>query len=658
MTRSSIETASLVPNSTTPIFENPSWTIENSASLYRIDSWGSPFFQITDKGDVAAVISESDDGPETRLSLHEVVKELRTREIPLPAIVRFPNILSKRISSLIGAFEGAIATNGYRGRFRGCFPIKVNQKREVIHEIASLSRSNHFGFEAGTKAELLIAVSHLSDPEAFIICNGYKDRDFVDLALYATKAGLKVVLVIERTDELETILERSRALNATPVLGVRVRITSGGSGRWASTSGGQGLFGLTALELVRTIDRLKLEDRLDCLKMLHFHQGSQIPDLGTIRRGIDEAASIFAQLCAEGAPLSVINIGGGLAIDYEGTGVVSQSSKNYSVEEYCQGVVATIRKRMDASGIPHPDIISESGRAIASHYSVLVFDVFGGASSQKSKTYEPKPDDPKSLHRLYQLFDSANAKNAVAQSRLADDILEGCHESFQSGEITLRHLAAAQRLRSCLADRIREQTSGSAPRSQTLRNHLSEHYYANFSVFQSMPDAWAIGQLFPVMPIHRLDEQPTHSAVIADITCDCDGKIKRYIGAHDESETIPVHSLRSGEPYYMAVFLVGAYQETLGDIHNLLGDPSVVSVRAHRGEMVFDRAESGDTIEDILRQVDYPRSLLQEGFGRMLDAGISSSEVTGEERNAMVRLFDEILDSTTYLIRSSTPPVS
>ncbi|MFV1994810.1 MAG: biosynthetic arginine decarboxylase [Verrucomicrobiales bacterium] len=630
------------------------WSIADSAALYRVGNWGSGFFEISEDGEVAAVVPESADQPPSQLNLHRIARELESRGIPLPAIVRFPDILSGRINTLVHCFQKAINSLSFEGQFRGCFPIKVNQKREVISEIASLGRPHHFGFEAATKAELVIALSHLRDREAFVVCNGYKDRDFVDLALYGTKAGMRAILVIERTDELDTIVERARALGIRPNLGVRVRITSGGSGRWASTSGGQGLFGLTALELVRTIDRLKAAEMIDCLKMLHFHQGSQIPDLGTIRRGVDEAASIYSQLHAEGAPLEVINIGGGLAIDYEGTGIVSQSSMNYTFEEYCHTVVESLQARLDACGLPHPDIITESGRAIASHYSALIFNVFGGAASQRSLPYEPRKDDPLPLHRLYRLYEEVTAESAIQDGRSADEWLERSHGSFQNGEISLRDLAAAQRLRSCLADRIRDLTSNcGTPRSQTLRNHLSEYYYANFSVFQSIPDAWAINQLFPVMPIHRLDERPSHSAVIADITCDCDGKIKRYIGAHDESETLPVHELRPGEPYYMAVFLVGAYQETLGDIHNLLGAPSVVSARVHQGEMVFDRIEPGDTIGDILEQVDYSRSNLQEGFGDLADDALESNSISGDERNAMFRLFDEILDSTTYLLGSN-----
>ena len=632
-----------------PSSKNESWSVADSALTYRIREWGSPYFSIDQDGNVTASISEEIEQGATQVPLIEVIAELKRRGVNLPAIVRFPYILKDRACQLIQAFEASIEKSGYQGSFNGCFPIKVNQKREVLHELASLNSSHHLGFEAGTKAELLIAISQIRDRNAFIVCNGYKDRDFIDLALYATKAGLNLMIVVERTDELDTILSRSDALGILPRLGVRARIATKGAGRWASTSGGQGLFGLTALELIRTIDRLKLADRLDCLKMLHFHQGSQIPDLATIQRGIEEASTVFRQICSEGAPLEVINVGGGLAIDYEGSGIASHSSRNYSLEEYCHTIVETISRQMDAHDLPHPQIVSESGRAIASHHSVLIFDVFGAASSQRSRAYPPKEKDPEVLKNLFRIIDEVTAGNALEKRRQAEEWLEECHDSFKSGDFDLRKLAAAQRLCSCITDRIRDLSTADAPISPALRQHLSDYYYANFSVFRSIPDSWAIGQLFPVMPIHRHQERPHRSAVIADITCDCDGKIRHYIGPHDELDDLPVHTLRPGEPYYHGVFLVGSYQETLGDIHNLIGEPAVITVRVSGGEVTYDCTDHGDTVSDILRQVDHDRATLLDNFVEKADDALSQNAITADERDAMSRLFDEILDSTTYL---------
>lgn len=635
--------------------------MDQIADLYRIRDWASGHFEVNGAGETVAVIKDENED-DVRVSLLEIVNELNRLNLPLPAILRFPDILTDRVRSLTGAFADAIEKLGYRGSYAGCFPIKVNQKREIITEITSLQRELHFGLEAGTKAELVAAIARIRDADAHLVCNGYKDEAFVDLALYATKAGLKVVIVLERDGELPMILNRARMLGIRPRLGVRIRIESSGAGRWSSTAGGQGQFGLSALEVIRAVDVLREEDLLDCLYMLHYHQGSQIPDLNTIRRGIEEAANFYVELIGEGATLGAINIGGGLAIDYEGASVISNSSKNYSLGQYCETAVEIVRDYMDLNEVPHPVIVSESGRAICSHYSALVFSVLNDEALSGKEATRPEPDAPRELHRLYEILesletqaDSIDAEAALETVSELNAVIYRCRLSFAAGACTLRQLALAENYRECFMDKIEKVFQGKELQASSHRLKLPKFYCANFSVFQSLPDAWAIGQLFPIMPIHRLNESPTCDGIIADITCDCDGKINRYIGVHNEWPTLPLHPIKKGEPYYLGAFLVGAYQETLGDIHNLLGKPTIVSVRFQDGEFSFETVNEGDSVSDILSQVDYSDTELFDGLTDLADEAHSAGRITGTDRNAMVRLFGETMNSSTYLNPERSP---
>lgn len=623
-------------------------SVDENSDLYRIRDWASGHYEVNAAGEVVVVIKD-ENGDDTRVSLVDIIDELNRLELSLPAILRFPDILTDRVRTLTGAFGEAIERLGYRGSYAGCFPIKVNQKREVINEITSLEPELHFGLEAGTKAELIAAISRMRAGEAHLICNGYKDEAFVDLALYATKAGLKAVIVLERESELPLILDRARTLNIKPRLGVRIRINSSGAGRWSSTSGGQGQFGLGPLEVIRAVDMLREEGLLDCLYMLHFHQGSQIPDINTIRRGVEEAANLYVELAGEGAALGAINIGGGLAIDYEGSGVISNSSKNYSLDQYCETVVEIIRDYMEVNELSHPVIISESGRAICSHYSTLVFSILEEGNGPEVEMRPPEPDAPGEVRQLYEILESVDAESTRESVSQTDAVIYRCRLSFEAGACTLRHLAAAEMYRECLTKKIGQILEGKEIPANHPGSSLSKFYYANFSVFQSLPDAWAIGQLFPIMPIHRLDETPGCEGVIADITCDCDGKIDRYIGVHDELTTLPLHPLKSGQPYYVGAFLVGAYQETLGDIHNLLGKPTVVSVRFQEGELHVDTVAEGDSVADILSEVNFSETELFDGLTDVADEAHNESRISGADRNAMVRLFGETLKSSTYL---------
>lgn len=626
---------------------------------YRIRDWGSGFFDVNAAGEAVAVLLD-ENGTEVRISLFEVVKELERRNLSLPAILRFPDILAARVRTMNEAFGNAIKKLGYQGSYSGCFPIKVNQRREVISEVSSVSGNYHFGLEAGTKAELVAALSQLRDSESHLVCNGYKDQNFVDLALYAIKAGLKAVIVIERASELPLILERSSKLGVEPRLGFRIRIQSSGSGRWSTTAGGQGVFGLSYLEIIRAVDLLRASGLLHCLYMIHYHQGSQIPDLNTIRRGLEEAANLYIELANEGAKLGALNVGGGLAIDYDGSGMVSNSSMNYSLAEYSETVVEVIRDYLDLNGIPHPVIITESGRAIASHYSTLLFNVLdeaeGDSSFGKTEACPPEEDAMDEVHRLFATLDKLQVDNIRESVRDADALIHRCHLSFAAGDSSLRDVATIENYRECLTKKVGEIVAENDFPRELLSEELKKYYYANFSVFQSLPDAWAIGQLFPIMPIHRLNERPTREGVIADITCDCDGKLKRYVGFKDEESTLPLHELNPGEPYYLGVFLVGAYQETLGDIHNLFGRPTVVSVRVQDGEFQFDQIQETESVAEVLGQVDFKETELFDDMSDLAGDAHRAGLISDADRKAMLQLFGVTLSSGTYLSNSSQSP--
>lgn len=636
---------------------------------YRIRDWGSGFFDVNEAGEVVAVLTD-EHGTEVRISLLDVVKELDRRNLSLPAIVRFPDILGTRVRMVNEAFNDAIDKLGFQGSYSGCFPIKVNQRREVISEVSSVSSKYHFGLEAGTKAELVAALSLLRNSESHLVCNGYKDQNFVDLALYAIKAGLKAVIVIERASELPLILERSAKLGVEPRLGLRLRIQSGGSGRWSPTAGGQGVFGLSYLEIIRAVDLLRDRGLLHCLYMIHYHQGSQIPDLNTIRRGLEEAASLYIELSHEGAQLEAFNVGGGLAIDYDGSGTSSNSSMNYSLTDYCETVVEVIRDYLDLNQIPHPIIITESGRAIASHYSTLLFNVLDEVENTspfgetEAFPFGQNESDPageavmRDANHLLEILENLKLDNIRDSVREADVLIQRTYLSFAAGDCSLRDVAIIEEYRERLTRKVGNILAENEFPEELLNEKIKKYYYSNFSVFQSLPDAWAIGQLFPIAPIHRLNEKPTQEGVIADITCDCDGKLKRYVGFKDEESTLPLHNLRPGDPYYLGVFLVGAYQETLGDIHNLFGRPTVVSVRIEDGELQFDQIKETESVSEILRQVDFKEAELFDGMSDLADEARDAGLITETDRKEMLQLFGETLSSSTYLSNSSHQPLS
>jgi len=626
------------------------WSPEKSSELYGVESWGHGFFGVNKAGHVTVHLTDEDTKAE--VSLHDVIEGLRDRGTHLPVLLRFRDILHSRIAELNESFRKAIKEANYRGEYRGVYPIKVNQQRQVIEEISEFGKKYHYGLEAGSKPELIAALAHMHDPEAYIICNGYKDEEFIDLALLSQKMGLKIMLVLEMPTELDLILERSRKIGVLPNLGVRVRLSTKGSGHWQDSAGDKSVFGLNASQVIGVVDHLKEAGYLSCLKMLHYHQGSQIPNIAAIREGATEAVRMYCDLVKEGAPMGVLDIGGGMAVDYDGSHTNFHSSCNYSIAEYCTDIVEVVSQVCDKAGITHPNLISESGRAIVAYYSVLVFNILDVTSAQTSEAAPPVPENaPQNLLNIIDVIKTLSKKNLQESFNDAVYYRDQIRAQFFYGAATLRERGLGEAWFWHILTRISKLIAELDEIPEDLRelsSTLVDFYYGNFSLFQSLPDSWAIDQLFPVMPIHRLDEKPTHRAVLADITCDCDGKIDRFIDKEDVAKILPLHKLNPDEPYYVAVFLVGAYQETLGDLHNLLGDTNVVGVHLEKGKPVYTHEVEGDTVADVLSYVEYDPKELISRFRNFAEKAVTEGRISPKERREILDRYREGLNGYTY----------
>lgn len=626
------------------------WSPALSAELYGLPDWGHGYFHVSKQGEITVRLNDDDETAD--ISLKGIVDGLSDRGTQLPVLLRFRDLLHSRIAELNNSFNRAIKEQSYQGSYRGVYPIKVNQQRQVIEEITDFGKKYHYGLEAGSKPELIAALAHMHDPQAYIICNGYKDEEFIDLALHAQKMGLRIILVLEMPTELDAILERSREIGVSPNLGVRVRLATRGSGHWQESAGDKSVFGLNAAQIIEVVDRLRSLDSLDCLKMLHYHQGSQIPSIASIREGATEAVRMYCDLVREGAPMGILDIGGGLAVDYDGSHTNFQSSCNYSIYEYCADIIEVISNICNKAGVSHPDVISESGRAVVSYYSVLVFNILDVTSVQSSDIEPPTPDIPhehlKNLFEVNRVLCKKNLQECVNDAIYYRDLIRA---QFFHGNATLRERGLGEAWCWHILTRVSKQLTDLDDIPEDLRelsNSLTDFYYGNFSLFQSLPDAWAIDQLFPVMPIHRLDERPRHRAVLADITCDCDGKIDRFIDREDVAKILPLHDFRPGEPYYVAVFLVGAYQETLGDLHNLLGDTHVVGVHIENGRPVYTHEVEGDTVADVLSYVEYDPKDLIGRFRSFAEKAVTQGNISPKERREVLDLFRTGLAGYTY----------
>ena len=625
------------------------WQAADSTELYGIERWGNDYFGLSAEGNVTVKTLN------TEVALLDIIKGMVDRDLQMPVLLRVENILDAQIMRLNEAFAAAITQVSYTQRYRGVYPIKVNQQAQVVEEIAAFGERYGHGFEVGSKPEMIIALSALTQPGSLIICNGYKDEEFIGLGLQAIKLGFDCFFVIETPSELPMIIERSRAMDVRPNIGIRIKMVSQVSGHWNSTSGDRSIFGLTASQLVAVVDSLREAQMLDCLKLMHCHLGSQIPSLSDIQAGVVEACRYYIDLVREGAALSHIDFGGGLAVDYTGAKSSDDQSRNYSLEDYCQTLVNTVKTTLDAEQIAHPIIVTESGRALVAYSSVLLFNVL---DTTKFESTEQLPAEPLEHQLLTQLRSVVEGLNEQTVEQCYEDIhryREQIRDGFNQGQIDLRCRAHAENIFldtlhsiAALLDTMVEVPALMAD----LKLSLADIYYGNFSLFQSLPDIWAIDQLFPVMPIHRLAEEPTRQAVLADITCDCDGKIDQFIGLSKAAKTLPLHPLKASEEYYLGVFLVGAYQETLGDLHNLFGDTNVVSVRLNRdGSFDFVKEIHGDTIADVLSYVEYQPRQVELNYRNTAERAVREGRITAAERQQMIKAFKASMQGYTYYER-------
>jgi arginine decarboxylase len=634
------------------------WRVEDSLDLYNVAAWGKGYFSVNAAGHV---VVRPDTTVEREIDLYEVVEGLQARDLSTPVVVRFSDILAHRLKRMHDAFATAITENEYRNRYAAVFPIKVNQQRLVVEEVYRYGREYGFGLEVGSKPELLAVMAMTENaPERLIVCNGFKDDSYIEAVTLATKLGRTIIPVVENFDELGLILKHAATYQVRPRIGVRVKLFSEGSGRWSASAGEKSKFGLFITEILEMFSVLKSHDMLDCLQLVHCHPGSQLQDIRRIKDAINELAHVYAELKLMGAGLKYIDVGGGLGVDYDGSGTNFSSSMNYTLNEYASDVVYRIASVCNARDIPHPMIVSESGRAVAAYHSVLIFDALGSSALDKFRVTGYEAEDYSGDEELPQpVQDLFEAYRAVSERRLVEcyhDALtarEQVLQMFNLGLLSLEFRGLAERLYWATCAKIRDscrKLERLPEELEDLESILSDTYFCNFSVFQSLPDSWAIDQLFPILPIHRLDERPTRTAVLADITCDSDGKIDHFVSMRDVKRTLELHELKSGEKYYLAVFLVGAYQETLGDLHNLFGDTHVVHVRLHdEGGWWIEEIVKGDTANKVLEYMEYDVAELYPALARDCERAIRDGRMTLAESQALKRFYERELDGYAYL---------
>ena len=630
------------------------WTAKDSAALYQVDEWGCDYFEVSNDGNLVVKVDFED--TKVAVPVKKIVSGMLERGIEMPSILRIENLLDHRVSILNKAFSKAIAEIGYQNHYRGVFPIKVNQQCHVVQEIAEFGGAYHHGLEAGSKAELLIALAHIRDWDSLIICNGYKDKEFIELGLYAKKMGIKCFFVLETPKELPIIIERSRALGIEPYLGVRIKLSTIVDGHWNRDSGDKSIFGLSTMSLLEIVDQLRDAEMLHCLQLLHCHIGSQIPNIRNIRVSVQEACRFYCGLVEEGALLGYMDLGGGLAVDYDGSQSNNSHSRNYDLNEYCVDIIETIKENLDPLGIPHPVIVTESGRATVAYSSMLLFNVLDVRDhSPAAVPIEIPEDSHEHIANLYHVLRTLSTKRIQEYFNDALYYREEVRESFKRGQASIRDRALAENITLAILERIASllpKCDRIPSELEHLPELLSDIYYGNFSVFQSLPDIWAIDQVFPIMPIHRLDEFPERQAIIADLTCDCDGKIDHFASPDGIRNTLPLHKLKKDEEYYIGVFLVGAYQETLGDLHNLFGDTNVVSVRVNPdASFEFVHEFHGDTIGNVLEYVEYDLKNVQENFRLIAEQAVKENRISASMRREMLKAYRESLQGYTYYER-------
>jgi arginine decarboxylase len=625
------------------------WTVQDSTELYNIRGWGRDFFSVNEAGNVEVTPA----GPGTlKIDLKELVDDLQSRGLNLPILIRFSDVLRVRLEQLFGAFQQAIVENDYKGVFRGVYPIKVNQQRHVVEELMEHGRPFNLGIEAGSKPELLVALALQENPEALILCNGYKDRAFIETALLAQKLGRRVVITIDRMGELDTILAAAAELDLRPVIGVRARLTTKGAGKWVESTGDRSKFGLTTAEIVATVNRLREAGMLDCLQLLHFHIGSQITNIRAVKDALRESSRIFCELYRLGANMHYLDCGGGLGVDYDGSQTNFHSSVNYTLQEYAADIVSQVAEACNATGVPHPDLVTESGRALVAHHSLLVYNVLATNEILGGHMPEaPAAVDHQVLHSLWEAYSGVSRKNFQEAYHDVLQIKEEAITAFNLGVIDLNARAKVEQMFWATCEKVLKivrDLEYVPDELEGLERQLSDTYYCNFSLFQSMPDHWAVKQLFPTLPIHRLNQQPQRRGIIADLTCDSDGKIDQFIDLRDVKGFLELHSPNGGE-YLVATFLVGAYQEILGDLHNLFGDTDAVHVKVDGDDYTVEKVVKGDSVSEVLSYVQYDKGDLIAKVRRSVEAALREKRITMAESGRFMKRYEEALGGYTYL---------
>jgi len=627
------------------------WSLEEARELYNIHEWGKGFFDINQKGNMEVLPEKS---RHKSLDIKELVDGLCMRGLNPPLLIRCTDILQKRIEEIQTAFAKAIEDYDYKGKYFGVYPVKVNQAKQVVEDIVEFGRKYNFGLEAGTKAELLIVLSSLDNLQAPIICNGYKDDEYIEIALWATKMGRRIIIVVEKPSELDLILKWSKKLKVKPYIGVRAKLSARGRGKWESSGGDKSKFGLFASEIIDAVEKIHSAGLLDRLQLLHFHLGSQITSIQSIKDALREASRIFVELVHMGVKIRYFDVGGGLAVDYDGSKTNFSSSANYSIEEYASDVISALADICAENDIPHPDVISESGRALVAYHSILVFNVLGTSELiDENKGFEIPDDAPEGVISLHEVLQNLSVKNFQESYHDALQIRDETLTLFNVGMMSLPHRALVERLFWLVCHRISKIIHGLDYVPDELENldrFISDTYYGNLSVFQSLPDHWAVKQLFPIVPIHRLRERPSRKATLADITCDSDGKVDQFIDLHDVKNTIDLHEFNEQQPYYLGVFLVGAYQEALGDLHNLFGDTNTVHVNiTGRNKYRIDKTIEGDKVRDVLSYMQYQKRDVMNAIRHAVEESIEEKRITIKESARIKKFLEDGLDGYTYL---------
>ncbi len=634
------------------------WTYADGESLYNVQNWGRGYFRINAAGNVDATPEGPDRPDKPGIDLYELIGQIKRRGIATPVLLRFDGILRSRVRELNTAFNAARAEFNYQGPYRGVFPIKVNQQRHVVEGILDEGRKHGTGLEVGSKPELLAAIALQADGGSLVICNGYKDEDYVETAMLSSKLGIIPIIVIEKFSELATVLRSSERLGIKPVIGVRAKLGGKGSGRWSDSGGDRSKFGLTTRQIVDVVETLDRAGKLDCLELLHFHIGSQVTDIRAIKTALREATRTLAELWEMGARIKFLDVGGGLGVDYDGSSTNFESSMNYSTAEYARDVVYHLSVACEEAAIPQPAIVTESGRALTAHHAVLVAEVLGVTDfATNGNPDAPGEDEHELIQNAHNVSETITAKNYQEAYHDAQQLRDEAMVLFNVGQLTLRDRARVEEFfwKTCTKILRLVRTLPYVPDDlANLERDLADTYFLNFSVFQSLPDSWAINQLFPVVPLHRHNEQPTRRAIIADITCDSDGKIDRFCDLKDVKRTLELHPLRPNDPYYIGFFLVGAYQEILGDMHNLFGDPNIVHVDLDEsGRPRITHVVRGDRTQEVLSYVEYFEQDLLARVRRHIERSLEEGRMSFEESALLQRRYEAGLASYTYLGRDS-----